>query len=336
MDKQDKRFFYETKQEEEDRPMNQRNVTAFSLLCLVLALGSNLSCGKTEEKEGKSEISSFLDISSVTIAPENPLSTSLLQALVKPHHAGMVNYTYRWLKNGEDIMDQTESTLTGEFFSKGDTIAVEVTPSQNGARGKAVQSEPVTIRNTPPVMRSFSIEPSPAYSKDDLTAAVDAFDGDDDYIRIAYQWKKNNQALPGETDAILSKTLFTRGERISCEVHISDDESDAVVFHSSEVDILNSAPLITSRPSGMNTEGYLFEYTVVAEDPDGDPIELSLSSEPEGMTIDSSTGTVRWEAQEDQRQGSYEFRIIATDPEGAQAIQPITLNLSSPEDTLQP
>jgi hypothetical protein len=244
----------------------------------------------------------------------------------------MVTYTYRWMNNGEEIADETESALKSDFFSKRDTIAVEVTPYHNEVGGTPVQSEPVVIANTPPAMRSFTIDPSPAYSKDDLTAALDVFDADDDYIRIAYQWKKENQALSGETDATLAKTVFTRGDTISCEVRISDDESEEVVFHSSKIAILNSAPLITSQLSGKNMEGYLFEYAVTAEDPDGDPLEFSLASEPEGMTIDSSTGMVQWEAREDQRKGNYEFQLIATDPEGAQAIQPITLTISSEED----
>ena len=312
--------------------MKPFDVKAFTALSLVLALGCTLSCGKKEEQEIPSESAPFLVIDSVTITPENPVSSTLLGVLVKPQHVGMVTYTYHWMNNGEEIADETESALKSDFFSKGDTIAVEVTPYHNEVGGTPVQSEPVVIANTPPAMRSFTIDPSPAYSKDDLTAALDVIDADDDYIRISYQWKKDNQALSGETDATLAKTVFTRGDTISCEVRISDDESEEVVFHASEIAILNSAPLITSQLSGKNMEGYLFEYAVTAEDPDGDPLEFSLASEPEGMTIDSSTGMVQWEAREDQRKGNYEFQLIATDPEGSQAIQPITLTISSEEN----
>ena len=77
--------------------------------------------------------------------------------------------------------------------------------------------------------------------------------------------------------------------------------------------------------TGNNMEGYLFSYKVVAEDPDGDTLEFSLDAAPEGMTIDSATGTISWEAGEDQRKGAYEFDVIASDPEGAKAVQPITL-----------
>ena len=72
-------------------------------------------------------------------------------------------------------------------------------------------------------------------------------------------------------------------------------------------------------------EGYLFSYSVAAEDPDGDPLEFSLDAAPEGMTIDPAAGTISWEAGEDQRKGTYEFEVIVSDPEGAKAMQPITL-----------
>jgi len=312
--------------------MKPFDVKAFCALSLVLALVCTLSCGKKEEQEIPSESTPFLVIDSVTITPENPLSSTLLQVLIQPQHPGMVTYTYRWMSNGEEIADETESALKSDFFSKGDTIEVEVTPYHNEVEGKPVKSEPIVIGNTPPAMRSFTIDPSPAYSKDDLTARLDVFDADDDYIRIAYQWKKDDQELSGENDETLSKTLFSKGDTLRCEVRISDDESEDAVFQSSEIIILNSAPRITSQLSGKNMEGYLFEYTVTAEDPDGDPLEFSLASEPEGMTIDASTGMIQWEARGDQRKGNYEFQVIASDSEGAQAIQPVTLTITAEEN----
>ena len=51
------------------------------------------------------------------------------------------------------------------------------------------------------------------------------------------------------------------------------------------------------------------------------------------MTIDSSTGVIRWEVGKKQREGNYEFKVIVIDSEGAMAIQPITLNLSSQVDS---
>jgi hypothetical protein len=300
------------------------DVKKFAVLGIVLTFAIILSCGKAEEsgKEGKQP--SSLVISSVTITPSNPLSSSTLQAEVKPQHAE-TEYAYRWLVNGEEALHETEITLESEHFSKGDSIVVEVTPYQDEMSGKAIQSDPVLILNTPPAMRSFTIEPSPAHSTDDLTAHLDVVDVDDDYIRIAYQWKKNNEPISGETGETLSHHLFAKGDKISCQATFSEEETEEVTYQSGVITIANSGPTITSRLSGNNMEEYSFSYTVVAEDPDGDPLEFSLNKAPEGMIIDPSTGTITWEASEDQRKGVYEFEAIASDPEGAKAIQPITL-----------
>ena len=314
--------------------MKQFDLKVLTAIGIVLSFALILSCGKSEESGKEGEQPPGLVISSVTITPTNPLSSSTLQAEVRPQQAD-TEYTLRWLQNGEEILHETESTLESDQFSKGDSIVVEVTPSQNEVSGKAVQSEPVLILNTPPAMRSFTIEPVPAHSRDDLTANLDVVDADDDYIRIDYQWEKNKEPIPGETGKTLSHDLFTRGDKISCSATFSEEETDEVTYQSSVITIVNSGPIITSRLSGNNLEGYSFSYTVVAEDPDGDPLEFSIDKAPEGMTIDPSTGSITWEPGEDQRKGVYEFEAIASDPEGAKAIQPITLTFPDSEESLE-
>jgi hypothetical protein len=46
------------------------------------------------------------------------------------------------------------------------------------------------------------------------------------------------------------------------------------------------------------------------------------------MSIDPSTGLVRWEVGEDQKNESYEFKVIVADAEGTMAIQPVKLKIS--------
>jgi hypothetical protein len=196
-------------------------------------------------------------------------------------------------------------------------------------QGKPFPSKPVVIANSPPVLRSFAIEPTPAHSKDELTALLDAFDADGEYIRTSYQWKKGKEDIPGATGSTLSTDYFKKGDRIGCQSRVSDGESPEVSYYSSEAVILNSAPLITSKPAAEAMEGSPYEYTVTAEDPDEDEVKFSLSSAPEGMTIDSDSGLIRWQISDQQQGGTYNFEVIAIDPEGAQSVQPITLTLTS-------
>jgi hypothetical protein len=305
-------------------------------LCGMIALGCTLviaaSCGSKEEKGKSADTAAVPAISSVEILPENPSKSSLLETVVKfaqPEKTAEVRY--RWMKNGKEIMGVTESTLGQDSFQKGDTIAVEVTPGIGKVTGKPVQSKPVIIVNSPPVLKSFTIEPMPAHSKDELTARLDMFDADGEYVRSSYQWKKSKEDIPGATEATLAPDYFKKGDRIGCQARVSDGEAPEVSYYSNEIEILNSAPFITSQPSAGKIEGSSYEYQVAAEDPDEDKLEFSLISAPEGMTINSETGLISWQISDQQRVGKFDFEIIARDSEGAQSVQPMTLSLSSNE-----
>jgi len=57
---------------------------------------------------------------------------------------------------------------------------------------------------------------------------------------------------------------------------------------------INHAPTITSTPITTTTLGVEYTYDVDATDPDGDILTFSLITKPTDMTIDPSTGLIRW------------------------------------------
>ena len=311
--------------------MKRTGLSLYGLVVLGFVLVISSSCGTKEEKGKSANTAAIPAISSIEILPENPSRSSLLETVVKFAQPETAEVRYRWMKNGKEIMGVTESTLGQDSFQKGDAITVEVTPYVDKMQGKPFPSKPVVIANSPPVLRSFAIEPTPAHSKDELTALLDVFDADGEYIRTSYQWKKGKEDIPGATGSTLSTDYFKKGDRIGCQARVSDGESPQVSYYSSEAVILNSAPLITSKPAAEAMEGSSYEYTVTAEDPDEDEVKFSLSSAPEGMTINSDSGLVRWQISDQQQGGTYNFEVIAIDPEGAQSVQPITLTLTAKE-----
>ena len=60
------------------------------------------------------------------------------------------------------------------------------------------------------------------------------------------------------------------------------------------VDNTNDPPIITSTAITTATEDVLYIYDLNATDQDGDPIIYRLVTFPEGMTIDTGTGLIRW------------------------------------------
>ena len=57
---------------------------------------------------------------------------------------------------------------------------------------------------------------------------------------------------------------------------------------------INNAPTITSIPDKDIAQGNTFNFTVSANDPDGDNLFYEIVSGPSTMTINSSTGAITW------------------------------------------
>lgn len=80
-----------------------------------------------------------------------------------------------------------------------------------------------------------------------------------------------------------------------------------------EVRSSNSPPSITSDPPVKHRRNTLYETTFLANDPEGDRIRWELLAGPNGATLDSASGKVRWTP---TTNGQYDFKIAAIDPFG--------------------
>lgn len=65
-----------------------------------------------------------------------------------------VRYTYRWSHNNRLVAEGEQGTLDTTGFSRGDVIAVSVTPHDRGSHGKEQLSELLTLANSPPKFTS--------------------------------------------------------------------------------------------------------------------------------------------------------------------------------------
>ncbi|APZ93419.1 putative Ig domain-containing protein [Fuerstiella marisgermanici] len=100
----------------------------------------------------------------------------------------------------------------------------------------------------------------------------------------------------------------------------------------------NRAPVITSTPGFGADVGTLYQYQVIAIDPEGNALTYSLGENaPAGMQI-SPTGVVTWTPAAPDL-GQPTIAVIATDDEGATATQAFTLDVAineSPTITSEP
>ena len=307
--------------------VKKTNIPILSFLFpLLFLLGIVLSCGEQQEGKFQTKADSTPIISSVIISPNKPNKESDLSLFIQRQDAGRgpVTFRYQWIKNDEEIPGENESMLKSGNFRKGDLIRVKVTPSDGTTEGSTFLSQPVKILNSPPVIQEVWIEPKVARVTDPLKAIVKGSDPDGDSINYLYKWEKNGVVLSGEENGILESNRFKKGDSITVTVTPNDGEASGKPKKSEAVIIANSPPMITSSPP-TTTDGSIYTYHVVANDPDNDPIIFSLKNAPKGMEIDKETGIIRWDIQK-RDQGPQLIEIEATDPEGAKGFQRFTLS----------
>jgi hypothetical protein len=90
----------------------------------------------------------------------------------------------------------------------------------------------------------------------------------------------------------------------------------------------NNAPVITSSAPSNAVAGQLYQYQIVAEDSDGDPLTYGISAYPSGMEIDPNSGLISWIPMADQP-GMQGYSVIVSDDKGSVATQEVSVNVQS-------
>jgi RHS repeat-associated protein len=86
----------------------------------------------------------------------------------------------------------------------------------------------------------------------------------------------------------------------------------------------NTAPVITSTPTGPAVVNLPYQYQVQAQDADGDPISFRLDAGPAGMAISAGTGLLSWTPTSGQV-GMQHVAITASDGRGGATTQSFDL-----------
>ena len=308
----------------EKRFQTGRIAFLFSLCVLVLTL---LSCGGRKESGPPAKTNSAPSIIAITLVPEKAYQGSELRSAIqsKDPDGDSVTYQYQWIRNDQEMVGETKSSLRGEGFKKGDLIQVKVIPSDGKEEGLAFLSSPVRILNSLPEIQGVSIEPRIPGVSDSLKAEVKGFDLDGDFVYYTFSWEINGKATPEEKGPVLEQGQFKKGDSITVSVTPDDRETLGTPKRSEPVLIFNSPPIIISSPPTA-IDGTLYRYSVTAHDPDKDPITFTLKSGPKGMAIDKGTGLIQWEIKKEDK-GAYPIEIEVSDSEGAKGIQRYTLTV---------
>ena len=234
-------------------------------------------------------------IRSVTLAPIPIVREGVVTATVEADDLDRdaLTFTFKWIVNDDHQPEEASPTFHPKGLSRGDRLAVEVIPHDGKVSGSPVRSEAVVVANTPPAIRTLTIQPSGAKVGDSLVATVDGGDIDGDDVHYTYRWSHNNQVVAEGEQGTLDTTGFSRGDVIAVSATPHDRGSHGKEQQSEVLTLANIPPKFTSPAPRALANGQ-FSYVASAVDPENDPLTFTLESAPSGMTIDEKTGKIEW------------------------------------------
>ena len=238
-----------------------------------------------------------------------------------------VTFHYQWYVDNAPIAGQTGATLPPEFFRRGQTVSVEIIPTDGTSKGQPYRTAGVVVGNSLPKIAAVSLVPRTARAGDRLEAQVQASDPDHDRVDLTYKWYRNDTLIKEGEDPFLDTVGFSAPDQVAVEVTVSDPTGSASSLKSESIALGNSGPMIVSTPPTKAVQER-FDYSVKALDPDGDPVTYHLEMAPPGMTISSDTGHIGWQIPTDQ-EGTYHVRVVAKDGHGGLATQEFDVTLSA-------
>jgi hypothetical protein len=239
-------------------------------------------------------------ISKVSLAPSKVYTDDTITSSVTASDADgdTVSLSYTWVVDSV-VSAVTNSYISGvNYFDKGESVYVIVTPNDGTVDGTAVASAAITISNTAPTAPVIAIDPtSPIVGVDDLICLIDtaSTDDDGDTITTSFAWTVDGSTWTGTT----SKT-YTSGDTISgadtltgeiwkCTAMPNDGTTNGATDSDSVTINSNSISLSTSDYSfiGETTPDYAGRTVENAGDVDGDGLDDIIV----GSIGDSTNGT---------------------------------------------
>lgn len=236
---------------------------------------------------------------------------------------------------------QTVSYTPNADFNGVDTFVVEVSDGTDS--DLITVNVTVDAANDAPIITSEAV--TTATEDEAYTYTVTATDVDEDTLTFSLVSVVEGMNIDADTGVI----TWTPANGVTSEnvtVEVTDAQLTDTQTFTIEVAAVNDAPEITSTPVTVATEEVEYTYTVVADDIDGDTLEFSLTASPEGMVINSTSGTITWtpannvdegvvtvEVTDGQETDTQSFTITVSGVNDAPVITEETAAITTNEDT---
>ena len=225
-------------------------------------------------------------------------------------------YRTFWTAGAGEPVEQ--ETLTGEAYDRGATVACAIIPLDDEDEGARVESEPVTVENSPPTLEDIQLLPEAPDKDAELRVTVArTFDPDvGDDVTVVYAWFLNDEQVPDAADSFLSG-VFVRGDRVYAEVTATDQLELGSVAVAGPVEIGNappSQPEVRFHPATL-LEGLPFSCNAAGStDPDeGDSVDYEFSWQRNGEAWAPPEAENQVPAGVSQRGDRFTCSVLATD-----------------------
>ncbi len=221
---------------------------------------------------------------SVAISPATPRKGDVLSVALETAsdaEGDPLTFRYAWSVNGTVVT--TTDTLDSTFFSRMDTVSVEVTPSDGFADGPSATSAVVDVVNSEPVVTvTMPRNHAPDY---DIICNIAVSDADGDIVDVVVTWWQDGlpyPRTPGTTTFDGDTLPLFPGHKdhvFRCDV-VCDDGHGGTASGSASTTAYDTLVLVNNRELTGGT--YLFDRLVV---PAG--VTLTISGHIDITAVDS-------------------------------------------------
>ena len=173
-------------------------------------------------------------------------------------------YAYQWYRgdgiNQVAIPGANSATLPGGV-DKGNFVTVEVTAWDGTDPGNLIESAPIEILNTPPMLTSVDLQPANPALGDTMVATPQGYsDTDNDPVsQYGYIWRKNGFLIAGATTntLLLGGGTYNVGDVIRVEARAYDGEDWSSLVTSLSRTIVATEPVtfVSDNCNWQNTGG---------------------------------------------------------------------------------
>jgi hypothetical protein len=219
-----------------------------------------------------------------------------------------ITLEYQWFENNLPLKEETSERLEIKN-SPGNQYAVQVTPYDGASRGTGLMASAVRIEE-----QALKVSLRPATADQEITAEINSPGPPE---AVFFEWLVNGMIVENETGPTLSHAHFKKGDTIKANVYEvpPGDLNRRILASSNTISVVNRPPIIEPVHVTNLLEGRRYETTVVAKDPDADPVTFTLEQGPDGMTLDAKSGVLQWIPPEGTVQPVH-IVISASDKEG--------------------